>query len=120
MYLSGANLIALLVLSFYFVFSVFSTADYFKWNRLRWDAIDTLITQMRIPKEKIDGGFEFNGLYFYDSSYRPTEGKSWWWVQDDEYRIGFGDAVGYVTIKEFPFDQWHTSIKSKITLLKKL
>ena len=69
-------------------FSVAATHDYLSWNRARWKALDHLINDERIPAERIDGGFEFNGWHSYrdgyeDWKYEPE--KSWYWVDRDDY-----------------------------------
>ncbi|MBK7463773.1 MAG: hypothetical protein IPJ50_14310 [Betaproteobacteria bacterium] len=54
---------ALFLVVFYSVFSVFSTRDYLEWNRVRWIALNDLLTVDKVRPNQIDGGYEFNGLF---------------------------------------------------------
>lgn len=94
---------ASLLLAAYLAYSVASVHDYHAWNRARWQALSFLVDEMRVPKSSIDGGFEFNGWWMYDPSYRTKHGKSWWWVSDDEYIVTFGNIPGYQTIRTYPY-----------------
>ena len=89
-------------------FDVAATHDYLSWNRARWQALDYLTGQMAIPKNKIDGGYEFNGWNLYDSK-KPIEyggKKSWWWVDEDKYIVTFGTLAEYDSLTAFPYDRW--------------
>ncbi|MBI2437408.1 MAG: hypothetical protein HYV36_01145, partial [Lentisphaerae bacterium] len=88
------------------VFGVGGTHDYFAWQRARWQALRELTEVQKIPAEKIDGGFEFNGLHFYDPHYADRPGKSWWWVQDDEYVIAFAPFDNYMEVDRHPYTRW--------------
>ena len=46
----------------YLVFGVAATHDYLGWNRARWAAAAELHERWGVPKEEIDGGFEYNNL----------------------------------------------------------
>jgi hypothetical protein len=112
--------------SFTFLFCVFLlfvsiifTHDYFSWNRARWNAADYLLGDLKIPADKIDGGFEFNGWYCYTSRYKASPEKSFWWVQDDEYIIAFGNIPGYVKIKSFEYPRWLDFSIREIHILKR-
>ena len=50
------------VMAVYLVFGVAATHDYLAWNRARWAAATELHERSGIPKEEIDGGFEYNNL----------------------------------------------------------
>lgn len=97
-------IVALLLAISYF--SICGTRDYLTWNRIRWAALDNLITQQNVDPKDIDGGFEFNGLHFYDSEYLEKPGKSWWWVQNDKYILTFGPISGYEVANEYSFTRW--------------
>jgi len=94
--------ICALVVFLYSVFTVGATHDYLSWNRTRWKASDYLMSEACISHRYIDGGFEFNGWYGYDSKYKKSDGKSWWWVDKDDYVISFGPIIGYDEIKRYP------------------
>lgn len=97
---ASGGLAALLLLAL-LAFSVCATRDYFAWNRARWQAAADLMDKQRVPWQKIDGGFEFNGMHGYDagspgSPISPSgESKSWWWVRDNEYVLAMGPIAGY-------------------------
>jgi hypothetical protein len=98
------------------LFTAYETQNYFSWNRCRWNAVNYLITDLKIPTNKIDGGFEFNGWYEYDPGYKPEEGKSWWWVKDDQYIITFGKLDNFSVIKKLSY---HTFTKKKYLYILK-
>jgi len=87
-------------------FSISATHDYLSWNRARWDALNYLTEERKIKPANIDGGFEFNGwhltgAYTYDTA--KKEDKSWWFVNNDEYVIAFGEIDGFQKIKGFQY-----------------
>jgi hypothetical protein len=43
-------------------FGVAATHDYLGWNRARWAMAAKLHESLSVPKEDIDGGFEYNNL----------------------------------------------------------
>ncbi len=109
---------AMLLLSLFIIFSTAVTRDYLAWNRVRWEASLDLMNERHVDAAKIDGGFEFNGLYFYKPG--PTNSnKSWWWVQDDTYQIAFGDVKGYHVIKEYRYTNWMPPRSAKIEVLQR-
>jgi 4-amino-4-deoxy-L-arabinose transferase-like glycosyltransferase len=95
---------AIVILLLFAFFSVATTRDYLSWNRARWTALRNLMAEERVSPARIDGGFEFNGLYLYSpDSHREDPSKSWWWVSDDEYLITLGEVPGYSVVKKYPF-----------------
>jgi hypothetical protein len=110
--LSGALLVSLAL------FAVSGTRDYLSWNRARWEALAYLVNVKKIAPQDVDGGFEFNGLLFYDPNYQRTEGKSWWWVRGDRYRIGFGPTPGYKVIKEYEYPRWLLPGVGRVVILQ--
>jgi len=103
----------------YAAFSVAATHDYISWNRARWSAINNLLIDNKVSPNQIDGGYEFNGLFLYDPKYKNKEGKSWWWVNEDEYIITSGPLQGYTEYSRYPFSRWLTLSKSNIFILHK-
>jgi hypothetical protein len=81
-------------------FAIAGTHDYFAWNRARWLALDDLTQLSGVPPERIDGGYEFNGLYRYDPSI------AWWWAEDEEYVVSFGPMPGYCRTASYAFRRW--------------
>ena len=87
------------------IFSVFGTHDYLDWNRARWQALNYLTEDLKISPHKIDGGYEFNG-WTIGKFYPWDRGKSWWYVDDDEYMVMFGSHKGYSLIKQYPYTNY--------------
>lgn len=97
-------IMALLIAFSYY--SICATRDYITWNRVRWAALDDLISKRHVEPKDIDGGFEFNGSHFYDPKYSHRPGKSWWWVQDDKFLLTFGPVPGYEVVNKYSFTRW--------------
>jgi hypothetical protein len=97
---------ALGILLLYGAFSVSAVHDYLAWNRTRWQAIGRLTSDLAVTPERIDGGFEFNGLYTYSEDYTRRPNKSPWWVKDDEYVIAFDVLPGYDVSRVYPVKSW--------------
>ncbi|MBM3331244.1 hypothetical protein FJY68_05240 [candidate division WOR-3 bacterium] len=101
----------------YAAFSVSSVHDYMAWNRVRWQAIRHLTRTLEVPAERIDGGFEFNGLYTYSENHVRKPGSSPWWVKDNQYVIAFGVLPGYRTLKSYAVQTWLPSGIKRIYIL---
>jgi hypothetical protein len=101
------------------LFSICGTRDYLAWNRIRWEALDDLMTSNGIREEEIDGGFEFNGLHLYDVRYQPARGKSWWWVHRDTYLISFGSLRGYTVIRKYDWPRWMPPHTGQVLVLRR-
>ncbi|GAB4243134.1 MAG: glycosyltransferase family 39 protein [Saprospiraceae bacterium] len=99
-------------------FSLGATHDYLSWNRARWAALNYLMEQQKIPPEKIDGGFEFNGWY-KPGRIEHGRAKSWWWVAEDEYCVTFGPLDGYHCMEKVPFNRWLPPTVDSLCVLKK-
>jgi hypothetical protein len=102
------------------VFGVAAGHDYFAWNRSRWAALHYLDRALGVPSSRIDGGFEFNGWYGFDPSYRERPGLSWWWVQDDVYLVTFGPVAGYAEVARFAYRRWFPPGDGAILVLRRL
>jgi 4-amino-4-deoxy-L-arabinose transferase-like glycosyltransferase len=109
----------LALLTLWGVISIAGTHDYLTWNRVRWQALGELMQEEHVAAAEIDGGFEFNGLYFYDPSYKVDPSKSSWWVQRDTYQIGFGPVPGYHVTKEYAYQHWFPPHVQKIIVMRK-
>ena len=103
----------------YSAFSVASTHDYLAWNRVRWDALNKGLAEGRFTTKNMDGGFEFGGWYSYDSKYKALPGKSWWWVDRDDFAIAFGPIEGYQIYERHPFDRWMPVGVEEVLILKR-
>ena len=100
-------------------YAIAGTRDYLEWNRIRWEALTDLQRENISPKQ-IDGGFEFNGWFFYDLKSHGPRHKSDWWVQDDEYILSFGQLAGYATFREYQYAHWMPPYEGKILVLKRM
>ncbi len=107
----------LAVLAVYLTFSVAAVHDYLEWNRVRWQALNRLTRDLSLPPERIDGGFEFNGLYTYDEDHSPAPGRSRWWVKADDYVVAFDPLPGFVVSEEHPVRTWLPAGVKRIFLL---
>jgi hypothetical protein len=101
------------------IFAIAGTHDYLLWNRVRWQALNNLRQSSGISPNYIDGGFEFNGWYLYNPVYKEKPGKSWWWVDRDDYIITFGNLSGYEEVKRYPLSRWLPFGPEKIMVLHK-
>ena len=112
--------VPIVALGIFAAFSAAETHDYLAWNRTRWTAINDLIHVANVAPEKIDGGYEYNGRYFYDPSYLEKPGTSWWWIVDDEYAVAFGDLENYRRIREYPIKRWLPLSEPAIVVSRRL
>ena len=87
------------------LFSLIATRDYLSWNSAKASAFHWLIDH-DISITQMDAGYEYNGFYNYHHPRTEKEGKSYWWVNDDQYIISFGPVPGYSVLQEFPYRRW--------------
>ncbi|MFH0957611.1 MAG: glycosyltransferase family 39 protein [Pseudomonadota bacterium] len=85
------------------VFSVSSIHDFMALKRSQTEALNYLTRDLRVSPNHIDGGFEFNGYHCFYQDFEPKKGKSWWWVDREDYVITLGEISGYETVRQFPF-----------------
>lgn len=116
----SAVIAAFTALLIYAAFSVSAVHDYMSWNRTRWHAIRHLVTDLAVPADRLDGGFEFNGLYTYSEDYVRTPNKSPWWVKDNEYVISFDVLPGYDVLKVYPVTAWLPAGIRSIKVLRRV
>jgi len=45
--------------------------------------------------------------------------RSWWWVQDDQYIVAFGDLPGYARILRVAYDRWLPPGQGDIVVLER-
>jgi hypothetical protein len=95
------------VLAGLMLYAICGTHDYLGWNNARWTAVNDLMANEQVKPDEIDGGFEFNALYFFNPNPDVLKtDKSWWWVQNDTYMISFGPVPGYSALKEYSYTRW--------------
>ena len=107
-----------LVLTLQATFTVIATRDYLEWNRTRWVATSALLAA-GVPRTSIDGGYEFNGWLGYDPGYQRKQGKSPWWVTDDEYVIASGPMPGYSALSSIPVQETAHGAKIRMIVLRR-
>jgi len=98
--------VSLLLLVAFAEFGIAGTHDYLSWNRARWAALDSLTLQERISPRKIDGGYEFNGWHLYSRDYKAKVGKSWWYVEADDYVVTFSPLPSTEKLRQYPYERW--------------
>jgi hypothetical protein len=113
----GRVLLAL-VLALQAGWSVVMTRDYLEWNRTRWVATGALLAE-GIPRTSIDGGYEFNGWLGFDPVYQRKQGKSPWWVVDDDYMIASGPLSGFSVYRTYPVPRLLTGGQTTVFVLRK-
>jgi hypothetical protein len=121
-------LVILSILLIYGGFSIAATHDYLAWNRVRWQALNSLLNDEKILPNYIDGGYEFNAWYLYDSKNTyainfqadpKKPGKSWWYVDEDDYLITFGSVNNYEQLEKYSTGRWLPFGPENIFVLRK-
>jgi hypothetical protein len=107
------------ILLAYAAFTVSITHDYLAWNRARWAATEQLTNQQKVPADRIDGGYEFNGWFLNRPDYRQRPGYSFWYVGDDEYVIASGPLPQYEVVGRYPFKRWFLFRDDNVLVLKR-
>ena len=96
------------------IFAIAGTRDYLEWNRTRWIALEALLSREHARPQDVDGGFEFNGWYSYESF-----GKTNWWVVKDTYALSFGEMEGYEPKTQYTYSNWMPPRIGKIFVMKR-
>ena len=113
------RLLAAAGLVLYGAFAIAGTHDYLSWNRARWQALNHLVREQRVSTDDIDGGYEFNGWYLYDSKYRETPEKSGWWVLGNDFMVTFGPVPQFTELRRYPFRRWLPPGEGDILILRR-
>lgn len=116
------RLLASASLILYAAFAIAGTHDYMSWNRARWQGLNDLEREQHVSADDIDdidGGYEFNSWYLYDSRYQGTPGKSGWYVFGDDYMVTFGPVTQYTELKRYPFRRWLPPSQGNILVLRR-
>ena len=96
------------------IFAIGGTRDYLEWNRTRWLALNSLLSEKKVQPEDIDGGFEFNGWYLYDNSNLRTN-----WASTVPLVVAFGEIEGFQPVSTNTYTQWMPSHQGRILVLKR-
>jgi hypothetical protein len=115
----GITSFSLMLMLIFGGFSVGTTSDYLEWNRTRWQALRDLMQKDKVSSNQIDGGYEFNGWYLFDFKYKERPGRSYWWVNNDDYMISSGPLTGYEEVKRYPLRRWFRFQQPNIIVLHK-
>ena len=95
----GLSAAALLLLAF---FSISATAEYFAWNRARWEAFAWL--QGRgVTLRQMDGGYEINQYLLGGRHGEVQLERAGMSVVDDRYILSLTEVRGYRTLTTFPY-----------------
>lgn len=102
--------VVILMTVFGAIITSLATHDYLAWNRVRWAALDDLVKRQGVAPERIDGGFEFNGMTLFSKDHLKPRPKGWW-VVDNEYLIAFSPMYfsivkGYKVEASYPVEAY--------------
>ncbi len=120
---SGFLLVGIIAMGFY---SMIGTQNYLRWNQVRWDAANELISQ-GISADQIQAGYEWCGWELYEKSLgmpNPHDRSKPWYVNSlcpvnaAEYIISFTEISGYKSIKKTSYNSWYDTSPSLYVLQK--
>jgi hypothetical protein len=125
--------VAASVFSVWGFLTVAATHDYLAWNRVRWEALDRLITESHVTHADIHGGFEFNGWFFAqrledcdpDHQRGSSEDASWTdftcLLRRDtaRYLVSPHRREGFTTEKQYTFPRWLPPRKQTLYVLRR-
>ncbi len=108
-----ARAVALVGLLLISAWSITIVHDYLEWNRTRWVAARYVATDLGIPPERFDGGFEVNNLeHFGRNLYVPGDIRIVPVDPATKVRVGATHVLsvkpiaGYEKLKDFPCQTW--------------
>jgi hypothetical protein len=114
------------LLAVYGLVSVVGTQDYLARDRVRWQAVDSLLAA-GVPPQDIGAGFEYAALYCFAPRYRQparvrpylldlpeaerlarlkTENPSFVWMQPREYEVVYDRVAAAEPLRVFPWRSW--------------
>ena len=108
------KLIGIAVLLIWGGVAVCGTHDYLAWNRARWKALDDMMRNMRVPIERIEGGYEFDGWY----RIREDSGPDWQFFRSEDYIVTFGPVYDYDELRRYEYRRWMPPRKDYIYVLR--
>jgi hypothetical protein len=63
---------------------------------------------------------EYNGLHAFRPDYARQPGKSWWWIDNDEYQITSGPIDGMTVVDRYPYETFLPPAERSIMVLTKM
>jgi hypothetical protein len=87
------------------VFTVVATHDYLAASRVRWSALNRLLSVYGVKPEMINGGFEFSGFYLYGSPYPHSPGVAPRALSDD-YVVSYLPRANYAILEKLKVPRW--------------
>lgn len=98
----GPVIAAAAVLAVFLAYGTIGTRDYVERQRTGWAMLDEL-TRSGVDPHRIDGGFEFNGLFSFERTVLPDD-IIWTYVYDAEYKLShFEQLDGYELVASKSF-----------------
>lgn len=100
------------------ILSAFGLQEYFRWNRVRWDAF-AFLTSRGVALRQMDGGYEINQYLLggWDGPFNlKLDGAS---VVDDEYILTFSPVKGWREIARFPYSGFLGMRRGAIHVLRR-
>ena len=93
--LAGLALVAFAALSVLF------SHDSLLWNRLRWQAVNMLVDEMKVDPAAVDGGLTVSGWYLFPTegplrqryARSPSESGQWWRNDGAEYIVAISTPM---------------------------
>ncbi|GEM_PF-1005252 len=93
-----------------YLFSVAALQDYMAWNHAKWGAIEELLHVRKVDPFRIDGGYEYNGMYtsdaFRELAKSNAQGPMGQYLFDDTYALSFQAREDYEEIGRAPYFSW--------------
>lgn len=99
------------------LFSIISTAEYFAWNRARWEAFAALRAH-GVRLEQMDGGYEVNAILILRTGHRAL-GKPGMGVVDDQFILAFNRVPGYSEIGSVPYPRLLGLAEGRVRILRR-
>lgn len=114
------KVISLLSIALIMIYSIGVTHDYLSWNRARWEVTNFATNNLDIPKDHLNGGFEYKGMYdipyFVPTTWEDIEE---WNTAKEQYKIAFSPQCKYDVINTASYSRYFPPRVDSMFLLKK-
>jgi len=119
---AGINVAAVGCAAIY-LFSIAALQDYMAWNHAKWRAIDALLNEQKVDPFRLDGGYEYNGMYtsdkFRELAKSNSQGPMGQYLFDDTYALSFQPRQDYREIGRAPYFSWLDFSEHNILVLQR-